>query len=251
MTLRPSFTPSPEVVSPQVVPPEVASNNGEARSASDLEPEAAFDGRIDIQARADFAESRRAGDEEMKTTLREAMLGPSLVAVALGGVIFGAAQSRANEQNAAFGPSPRAQLQTENAPETTEKNEEKPAEKPQIRATAGASHPTYEAGRPTEFYLSVENVSKEAAVLNYTSGQRFDFEAYQLDRDGKPALKPFWKWSEGRMFTMALSSKTLAPGERENFKAQMDKAPRGKFQIRARSTANGGIEAAPFEVLVQ
>lgn len=182
------------------------------------------------------------------------MLGPSLVAVALGGVIFGAANLHADEtekpaaSEPVFGESPRAKLQTE-----PEKAPEPPAtpDHSAFRVSAGLSHPNYEAGRPAQFFLSVENVSKAAAVLNYTSGQKFDFEAYQLDKDGKPAAKPFWKWSNGRMFTMALSSKTLAPGEREDFKAQMDSAPRGKFQIRARSTANGGIEAAPFELLVQ
>ncbi len=58
--------------------------------------------------------------------------------------------------------------------------------------------------------LTVKNPGKNAITLNFASGQRYDFEL-RRGKDKKGDL--VWKWSRGRMFTMALSSLSLAPGK--------------------------------------
>jgi hypothetical protein len=56
------------------------------------------------------------------------------------------------------------------------------------------------------FVLQVTNVSESPVRLEFTSGQTHDFAVRAGDRE-------VWRWSADRMFTQALHSRVVAPGE--------------------------------------
>lgn len=57
-----------------------------------------------------------------------------------------------------------------------------------------------------ELTLQVTNPSDQPVELTFPTGQSFDFV---VQRDGRE----LWRWSADRMFTQAMRSTTLAPGE--------------------------------------
>jgi hypothetical protein len=91
-----------------------------------------------------------------------------------------------------------------------------------------------------EFTYAVENVGEEPGELTFRSGMKADVAVYDAsDPEGLPrrALskdepgaevrsgtphddedpEEVWRWSDGRMFTQALESRTLDAGETETF----------------------------------
>jgi hypothetical protein len=62
------------------------------------------------------------------------------------------------------------------------------------------------------FVLQVTNTTDRAIELGFSSGQSFDFAVRRGDRE-------VWRWSGDRMFTQALRSETLAPGETKRYDA--------------------------------
>jgi archaellum component FlaG (FlaF/FlaG flagellin family) len=56
------------------------------------------------------------------------------------------------------------------------------------------------------FAFTVENVGTEPIELEFRSGKVADVAVYN---DGVE----IWRWSEGRMFTQAIQTETLDPGE--------------------------------------
>ncbi len=64
--------------------------------------------------------------------------------------------------------------------------------------------------------LSLLNNGDQAVRINHNSGQKFDFVA--RDKDGGE----LYRWSDGRMFTMALTSTVIGPGEEVFFSAVLD-----------------------------
>lgn len=62
------------------------------------------------------------------------------------------------------------------------------------------------------FVLQVTNTGPSPVTLEFPNGQSFDFV---VTRDGREA----WRWSADRMFTQALRSETLAPGETRTYDA--------------------------------
>lgn len=62
------------------------------------------------------------------------------------------------------------------------------------------------------FVLQVTNVEEHPVVLDFASGQEYDFAVL---RDGRE----LWRWSAGRMFTQAVHADTLAPGETRTYRA--------------------------------
>lgn len=57
-----------------------------------------------------------------------------------------------------------------------------------------------------EFGFTVENTGTESIDLEFPSGKSVDVAVYD---DGTE----IWRWSEGRMFTQALRTEMIAPGE--------------------------------------
>ncbi|MHB1416094.1 MAG: BsuPI-related putative proteinase inhibitor [Chloroflexota bacterium] len=74
----------------------------------------------------------------------------------------------------------------------------------------------YAPGDPVKFTVTVKNDGSAPAALQFNSGQRFDIVV--LDAQGNEV----WKWSNGMMFTMALGTLELQPGESKSFDATWD-----------------------------
>ena len=86
-----------------------------------------------------------------------------------------------------------------------------------------------------EFVLTIENVGEAAEELSFSSGQRAEFTAQQ---DGNIV----WQWSEGRMFTMALSTDRIDPGERRSYTGTWEDPTPGEYVI------TGRLEATTHDV---
>lgn len=61
--------------------------------------------------------------------------------------------------------------------------------------------------------LRVFNLSDRPALIEFASGQRFDFEIH--DSSGEL----IWRWSDGKFFILILELLTIAPGEELSFAA--------------------------------
>lgn len=77
------------------------------------------------------------------------------------------------------------------------------------------------------FAVTVRNDGDDPIDLEFRNGQTFDFAVF--DDDGTER----WRWSDGRMFTQALRSVTLAPGESESFEAVWEQPPTGSYEVEA------------------
>ena len=82
-----------------------------------------------------------------------------------------------------------------------------------------------------QFVLTVTNTVGQAESVSFNSGARFDLDVF--DADGTLVKK----WSDGKMFTMALSTVSVQPGETKVFYGTMPFADRsgaalqGKFRV--------------------
>jgi hypothetical protein len=105
----------------------------------------------------------------------------------------------------------------------------------------------YSAGQPIEMELCIFNRTGQPTALQFRSGQRFDFAI--TDTDGKEA----WRWSRGRMFTMALGTETVGPARteltyKEKFTATL--AP-GTYKLTGTVTARNMPMAASLTIEVR
>jgi hypothetical protein len=75
-----------------------------------------------------------------------------------------------------------------------------------------------------QFSLAVENAGDESVTLSFRNGMRADFAV----RDGDEVV---WRWSEGRMFTQALGSETIDPGETRSFGATWEDPEPGGYTV--------------------
>lgn len=94
---------------------------------------------------------------------------------------------------------------------------------------------SYKIGESVNLTLVVENTSSQSIVLNFSSGQRFDFWI-------QAGSKEVWRWSSDKMFTQALTSMTLKPGEKKTFTANWDqKDSNGNQTLAGNYTAFGQL----------
>jgi len=89
--------------------------------------------------------------------------------------------------------------------------------------------------------LRIENAGSESVTLNFRTGQRAEFTAYPGDGDdGGPdgeRADPVWRYGAGRMFTQALGSETIAPGEGVGYEATWGSPRPGTYRIVGEATA--------------
>lgn len=91
--------------------------------------------------------------------------------------------------------------------------------------------------------LTVRNVGDEPVTLRFRTGQRADFAAYALDSgdgvddDWSPADDPVWRHGEGRLFTQALGTETLVPGESTTYEGTWPDPPPGRYRLVGEVTA--------------
>jgi hypothetical protein len=84
------------------------------------------------------------------------------------------------------------------------------------------------------FALQVTNAGSAPVELEFTSGQTHDFVVSRAGAE-------LWRWSADRMFTQALRSETLAPGETRAFEGtwRVPAGTRGELVARGFLTARG------------
>lgn len=89
-----------------------------------------------------------------------------------------------------------------------------PSNSKPVAMTIKTDKATYRPEEAIKFTLKANNIHKETVRLQFSSGQKYDIEI----REGKNGKgKRVWLWSEGKMFTQALESLTLAPKAITNY----------------------------------
>jgi hypothetical protein len=68
------------------------------------------------------------------------------------------------------------------------------------------------------FVLAVTNATQQPLTLEFSSGQSYDFTVADAGRE-------VWRWSADRMFTQALRSETLGPGETRTWRERWTPDP--------------------------
>lgn len=72
------------------------------------------------------------------------------------------------------------------------------------------------------FAFTVTNTAGEPRELHFRSGQTADVVVLEGDRE-------VWRWSDGRLFTQALRTETLAAGEAMTHEATWDAPAAGEY----------------------
>lgn len=94
--------------------------------------------------------------------------------------------------------------------------------------------------------LRIENPGPEPVTLDFRTGQRAEFTAYPAgedadgpDADGPDADRtdPVWRDGAGQLFTQALGSETVAPGEAVGYEGKWRDPPPGTYRIVGEATA--------------
>lgn len=87
------------------------------------------------------------------------------------------------------------------------------------------------------FTLRVRNTGDDPVTFQFRSGQRMDVVVERAGTD-----EAVWRWSEGRMFTQVLGSRTLDPGEEATYEATWEEPESGEFRVRGWLTAAKGAD---------
>ena len=91
---------------------------------------------------------------------------------------------------------------------------------------------TYTAGDVIELTLELQNNSDQPLVLDFSSGQRYDFAILRTPAD------TVWSWSEERMFMQMLGQETVQPNQVLVYREQVSpQLPAGTFTIVGRIVA--------------
>lgn len=93
--------------------------------------------------------------------------------------------------------------------------------------------------------IHMVNKTNGDIVLNYTSGQRYDYYLIQDD-------EIVYTWSDGMMFTQALQDKVLKPGEYEEYSIKLDEldVEEGEYILEFFSTAQQASELPHLKLMV-
>ena len=94
-----------------------------------------------------------------------------------------------------------------------------------------------------EFTFTVTNGDTEPVDLEFPSGKAADIAVYEDDRE-------CWRWSDGKLFTQAIETESLAPGESFVQEGVWQDPPPGEYTAEARLEARtrGPTERAEFVV---
>ena len=71
-------------------------------------------------------------------------------------------------------------------------------------------------GKTVDFALHVTNNTRKTVELRFPTGHTHDFLVYDA------AGKVVWRWSEGRMFTQGMQSRTVRPSDTVSFEDGWD-----------------------------
>ena len=82
------------------------------------------------------------------------------------------------------------------------------------------------------FTLTVRNDGDEPVDLTFSDGQTADVVVREADGEDGPETV-VWRWSEGRMFTQAIRTMSLAPGESLAEEFTWEQPRSGEFRAEA------------------
>ncbi|MDZ5810937.1 BsuPI-related putative proteinase inhibitor [Halorubrum sp. AD140] len=104
--------------------------------------------------------------------------------------------------------------------------------------------------------LTVTNEGDDPVTLRFRTGQRADFAAFESagdEGDGprRGTAGPVWRHGEGRLFTQALGTETLAPGESATYEGTWREPPPGVYLIEGTLTAEEHDAEATATVAVE
>lgn len=93
--------------------------------------------------------------------------------------------------------------------------------------------------------IRMVNKTNGDIVLNYTSGQRYDYHLLLGD-------EIVYTWSDGMMFTQALEDKVLKPGEYEEYSIDLSEldVEEGEYILEFYSTAQQASELPHLKLIV-
>jgi hypothetical protein len=101
-----------------------------------------------------------------------------------------------------------------------------------IDSTNGKPVQEVALGTPVRLVLELKNLTGETLTLNFSTGKQYDFAVHNADS------QIVWKWSQGKAFTQAFTTISLAPKEQIKFTPVWDQkdnggnqVPAGKYQI--------------------
>ena len=103
----------------------------------------------------------------------------------------------------------------------------------------------YAAGRPVTLTLEATNLAASSADLLFGSGQSFDI--FITDRHKLEV----WRWSRGRVFTMAVRHVGLAPGQSLKFTATWKPAKAGKYFLHGRLTSARPLDSPKRTIIIR
>ena len=114
---------------------------------------------------------------------------------------------------------------------------------------------TAESDEGVDLALTVTNGGEDPVTLRFRTGQRADFAAYEGvegdlvagDIDGDPV----WRHGEGRVFTQALGTETLGPGESATYGGTWRDPPAGEYRVVGTLTAEEHDATATARVAVE
>jgi len=98
--------------------------------------------------------------------------------------------------------------------------------------------------------LRIENGGSEPVTLRFRTGQRAEVTAYPAD-ESTDSPDPVWRYGADRMFTQALGSETLAPGESVSHEATWRDPPAGTYRIVGEAAATDRDVRADTVVTVE
>lgn len=96
----------------------------------------------------------------------------------------------------------------------------------------GSSFNVSVAADSIRFELHITNVTSDPIVLEFGTGQRYDFAVGLTDGT------VVWRWSQDRAFTQALGNETLAAGESRRYAATWAAGRDGDYVAAAWLTAS-------------
>jgi hypothetical protein len=89
-----------------------------------------------------------------------------------------------------------------------------------------------------EFMFTVTNTGPDSVELSFRSGKRADVAVTDAESG-----ETVWRWSEGRMFTQAISTVELSPGETFDRSFTWNDPPAGEYEAEGTLAANN--QSAP------
>ncbi len=111
----------------------------------------------------------------------------------------------------------------------------------------------YKIGEPVELTLVLQNITSKSQDLSFNSGQSYDFIVKEL-----PSEKEIWRWSNDKVFTLAIWTMILDPWERKTYTFEWDQKDNeskqlvpGTYKIEAIITSNPQIFAASKKIVIE